>query len=256
MTVAFLIARSALLLEHQNFVVLQVLQDLALYCGAFYYRCADLYLTVVVCKQDFVEAHGRVYLALKTVNIELPTLFSFKLLTCDLYDNVHVCSFWVCKYNGFSPNMQLFFKIFFVGGFGTVLGALPFRLTESNHVEHLPRILILSQDDLLAELVRASLDGIGAEIRRAPDLETLRRLAAVQVFDLVIALHVWPFCCGAEVVRLLRPERLRRPEIYVVSWQQSEQTVLGLLEYGVDQYMTFPLNLMRLRGKVIGALTR
>ena len=123
-------------------------------------------------------------------------------------------------------------------------------------MEHLPRILILSQDDLLAEVVQASLEGIDAEIRRAEDLAAFERLTGRQVFDLVIALHVWPFCCGAEILQRLRPERLPRPAIYVVSWQQSEQTVLGLLEYGVDQYMTFPLNPMRLRGKVIGALYR
>lgn len=123
-------------------------------------------------------------------------------------------------------------------------------------MERLPRILILSQDVLLAELVCASLEGIGAEIRLAEDLAAFERLTERLVFDLVIALHVWPFCCGAEVLRRLRPERLPRPAVYVVAWQQSEQTVLGLLECGVDQYLTFPLNLMRLRGKVIGALAR
>lgn len=119
-----------------------------------------------------------------------------------------------------------------------------------------PRILIFSSDDLLAELVCTSLAGLEVEIRLVSDLKSFERLTARQLFDLVIALEVWPFCCGAEVLRRLRPERLRRPAVYVVSWQQSEQTVLGLLECGVDQYMTFPLNLMRLRGKVIGALNR
>lgn len=119
-----------------------------------------------------------------------------------------------------------------------------------------PRILIFSSDDLLAELVCTSLAGLEVEIRLVSDLEAFERLTERQLFDLVIALHVWPFRCGAEVLRRLRPARLRRPAIYVVSWQQSEQTVLGLLECGVDQYMTFPLNLMRLRGKVIGALNR
>lgn len=123
-------------------------------------------------------------------------------------------------------------------------------------MESLPRILILSEDDLLTELVRASLADLGAEIRCAASLAELERLAGRLVFDLVIALHLWPFCCGADLPRLLRPGRLPRPEIYVVSWQQHEQAVLGLLECGVDQYLTFPLNLMRLRGKVIGALLR
>ena len=37
-----------------------MLQDLALHCGAFHYRCADFNLTVVVCEQDFVETYGRI----------------------------------------------------------------------------------------------------------------------------------------------------------------------------------------------------
>ena len=44
----------------------------------------------------------------------------------------------------------------------------------------------------------------------------------------------------------------RRPEIFVVSWQHDERTVVGLIESGVDQYMTFPLSLRRLCIKVLG----
>ena len=71
-------------------IILQMLQDLALHCGAFHYRCADFNLTVVVCEQDFVETYGRIFFALKTVDIKFPTFFSFKLLTCNLYYNVHL----------------------------------------------------------------------------------------------------------------------------------------------------------------------
>ena len=62
---------------------------LALYCGAFYNRCTDFDLTVVVCEQDFVETYGRIFFALETVNIKFPTFFSLELLTCNLYDYVH-----------------------------------------------------------------------------------------------------------------------------------------------------------------------
>ena len=53
---------------------------------------------------DLVEAYGRVLLALKTVDIKLTTLFSLKLLTCNLYYNVHLSRFMYwniiseCKY--------------------------------------------------------------------------------------------------------------------------------------------------------------
>ncbi len=76
-----------------------MLEDLALNCGAFYYRCANFNLTVVVCEQDFVETYGRILFALKTVNIKFPTFLSFKLLTCDLYYNVHLVDKYVVEHN-------------------------------------------------------------------------------------------------------------------------------------------------------------
>ena len=58
------------------------------------------------------------------------------------------------------------------------------------------------------------------------------------------------------MVRILRPPGLRKPLVYVVAWQQAEQSVLSLLECGVDQYLTFPVSLQRLRMKVANDLNR
>ena len=52
-------------------------------------KTADFDLTVVVCEQDLVETYGRIFLAWKTVDIKFPTFLSLKLLTCNLYYNVH-----------------------------------------------------------------------------------------------------------------------------------------------------------------------
>lgn len=118
------------------------------------------------------------------------------------------------------------------------------------------RILIYSSDDLRSELLRVALQGLGAELHFAPNHERYERLAGRMVFDLVIVLEVGPFWSGRSLFRCVRPRPLRRPEIYVVAWHQADETVLGLLECGVDQYLSFPLNLSRLRGKVIRALDR
>ena len=67
--------------------------------------------------------------------------------------------------------------------------------------------------------------------------------------DLVIVLAVKPFINGSELIKRIRTSDKRNPPIYVISWQQSEQIVLSLLECGVDQYMTFPICMSRLRGK-------
>ena len=76
------------------------------------------------------------------------------------------------------------------------------------------------------------------------------------LFDLVVVVGTSAFFTGCDVVRTLRPAGLGRPLVYVVAWQQAEQTVLSLLECGVDQYMTFPVSLQRLRTKIANALNR
>ena len=110
----------------------------------------------------------------------------------------------------------------------------------------MPRILIASDDEFARELVRLALAGVDAEVRCAGCGAELERLCARVLFDMVIVLRTAPFFCG--------PEGLRRPVVYVLSWQQCEQTVLALLECGVDQYLTFPVSLQRLRAKVVSDL--
>ncbi len=93
MSVHFLIAGAAFLLEHKDFVVLQVPEDFAINGGTFQNRCAYFDLTVVFCEQDTVETYGRIFLSRETVNIEFPTFLSLELLTCDVYYNVHFSLF-------------------------------------------------------------------------------------------------------------------------------------------------------------------
>lgn len=84
----------------------------------------------------------------------------------------------------------------------------------------------------------------------------MERLCRRVLFDLILVLDVSSFLAGRNPVERVRPQGLRRPLIYVVTWQQAEQTVLSLLECGVDQYLTFPVSLARLRGKVSDELNR
>ena len=68
--------------------------------------------------------------------------------------------------------------------------------------------------------------------------------------DIVILLAVAPFIDGSEFIGRIRRRGARRPAVYVVSWHQAEHIVLSLLEAGVDQYLTFPVSMGRLYGKV------
>lgn len=68
-------------------------------------------------------------------------------------------------------------------------------------------------------------------------------------YNLILTLESYPFLNGADVARRLRRSN-RRPRIYVLSWLHDEQNVLSLLESGVDQYFTLPVNIPRLCSKI------
>lgn len=118
------------------------------------------------------------------------------------------------------------------------------------------RILIVAEDAFACDVIRLSLVGLGAEVRCVSDCAGMRTLCRRMTFDLIIVLQSAMFLCSGNPVREVRPAGLRHPVVYVLSWQQAEQTVLSLLEAGVDQYMTFPVNLQRLRRKVAEELAK
>lgn len=116
------------------------------------------------------------------------------------------------------------------------------------------RILIVSDDPFLRDMVRFALGGLEAEVRSAAEPCEVGRMSRRILFDVVIVLTSSPFSFCGSFGR--SSNGLRRPVVYVVAWQHSEQVVLSLLENGVDQYLTFPVNLQRLRGKVADELNR
>ena len=114
------------------------------------------------------------------------------------------------------------------------------------------RILIVSDEEFLRDVIRLSLADMQADVRCASDVPDMQRMVRRMLFDVGTS----AFFTGCDVVRTLRPAGLGRPLVYVVAWQQAEQTVLSLLECGVGQYMTFPVSLQRLRTKIANALNR
>ena len=64
---------------------------------------------------------------------------------------------------------------------------------------------------------------------------------------MVIILAIAPLFEGSELITNIRATLRYRLPIYVISWQQSEHVVLSLLECGIDQYMTFPICMSRLK---------
>ena len=112
------------------------------------------------------------------------------------------------------------------------------------------RVLIAGSEKILREMIVAILADIPVEIRTVDSVDIIQSECRHGCFDLVIMLDLAPFFDGTKPIELLRPKRLRRPEIFVIAWQHSEQAVLSLLECGVSQYITLPINIRRVRDKI------
>lgn len=111
------------------------------------------------------------------------------------------------------------------------------------------KIVIYSRRSAVATLIAEVVGCDSTNVVCCTSPEQMVATCRHQKPDLVIILAIRPFIDGSELIQRIRSGDRRRPPIYVIAWQQSEQIVLSLLECGVDQYMTFPICMSRLRGK-------
>ena len=110
-------------------------------------------------------------------------------------------------------------------------------------------IVIYSERSSTASLVAAILGSTSARIVCCSSAEQAIVACQREQPTIIIVLSVAPFIDGSEFITRIRARGKSTPAVYVVAWQQAEQTVLSLLECGVDQYMTFPICMERLRIK-------
>ena len=110
-------------------------------------------------------------------------------------------------------------------------------------------IVIYSERSATASLEAAILDTTSARIVCCSSAEQAIFACQREQPTIIIVLTVAPFIDGSEFISRIRARGKSTPAVYVVAWQQSEQMVLSLLECGVDQYMTFPICMERLRMK-------
>lgn len=113
-----------------------------------------------------------------------------------------------------------------------------------------PEVIIYSHYDESAAFIEGLINNLGCSVRRCTNAPEALSLCAKLKPSLLIVLNGCLLLNGSELIERLRPSSRHDPAIYVVSWQQSEQAILSLLEIGVDQYITFPICTNRLLTKV------
>ncbi|MCH5331727.1 MAG: response regulator transcription factor [Alistipes sp.] len=114
-------------------------------------------------------------------------------------------------------------------------------------------VLIIGERGALRDMICCAVERAGVCAECAGDVSAVEADCRRGVYDCVLVLGVSGFIDGRISVERLRPRGVRRPQIYVLSWHHSERAVLSLLECGVNQYITFPIDLRRLCRKVASA---
>ncbi len=115
-------------------------------------------------------------------------------------------------------------------------------------------LLIVSHNSLCSKAIALVLQSPQVEIQRIDSSACIIEACRQRRIDLIIFLTLTPYFTAMNIIEEMASELNYRPTIYVISHSHSQTTILMLLECGVDQYMTFPLNLYRLREKVYSLL--
>lgn len=117
------------------------------------------------------------------------------------------------------------------------------------------RVVVVSDNSFLRHLIAFALEDLNAEVDEAVDWRDVAADCREGEVDVVIMASLAPILNGSRMVNAVRAARQRRPRLYMLSRCRSEHGVLSALECGVNQYMTLPVNLQRLRAKVANELS-
>ena len=106
----------------------------------------------------------------------------------------------------------------------------------------------------MRKAVAFSLNDLDACVECADTVGAMLVLHRESPFDLVIVMGTAAEMGRLVVLDSLRAEFAVRSRGVVISWLQSELMVRSMYRMGVNQYMTLPVSLHRLRRKVINEL--
>jgi two-component system OmpR family response regulator len=117
------------------------------------------------------------------------------------------------------------------------------------------RILIVEDDEMLAEAVTRAMRQSAHVVQRAATGPDADRILSATEFDLVILDLGLPELDGFEVLKRLRGRRERVPVLVLTVRDSVEDRVAGL-DFGADDYMTKPFELAELEARVRALIRR
>ena len=116
------------------------------------------------------------------------------------------------------------------------------------------RILLVDDEPLMLKGLKYTLEQEGYETDLAMDGEEAMAKFAAQTFDLVLLDVMLPKLDGLSVCQRIR-EQSNVPIIMLTAKGEDMDKILGL-EYGADDYMTKPFNILEVRARIRTVLRR
>ncbi|MCI0618610.1 response regulator transcription factor [bacterium] len=119
----------------------------------------------------------------------------------------------------------------------------------------MPRVLIIEDDEDIAELASIHLNDLVCEIKHCANGESGLEMAVEESFDLIILDIMLPGIDGLEVCRKLRAKEIITPILMLTAKSEEIDKVLGL-ETGADDYLTKPFSVREFVARVKAILRR
>ena len=111
------------------------------------------------------------------------------------------------------------------------------------------RVLVIEDDDDIAELTSIHLQDLGCEVTSAQTGDNGYQMAIQQPFDLIVLDIMLPGMDGLEVCRKLRAAEISSPILMLTAKSEEIDKVLGL-ETGADDYLTKPFSIREFVARV------
>jgi DNA-binding response OmpR family regulator len=117
------------------------------------------------------------------------------------------------------------------------------------------RVLVIEDEERLAENIVAALRETGLAVDRAADGEAGSYLAEQGVYDAIVLDLMLPGKSGQKILRDLRRRRLHTP-VLVLTAQEGKESTVELLNAGADDYVSKPFDLGELLARIKALIRR
>lgn len=117
------------------------------------------------------------------------------------------------------------------------------------------RILVIEDQQDIAELIAMHLADLGHQISQVNDGPTGLDAARSGQYDLIVLDVMLPGMDGMEIIRTLRMEQVKTPVLMLTARAAEIDRVLGL-ELGADDYLSKPFSVPELQARVKALLRR